>query len=121
MRKVELTLPEFMFVVGTRAMLAAGIALVVANRFTRGQRKVIGATLTAIGGISTIPAIMAVFPNIRNVEPEPAAASTPDSEPAAEPQVLAPEKDIEAEAPPVMPKTPRRRRAPAAKEQPTAH
>jgi hypothetical protein len=60
MRDRRLTLPEMMFVVGTRAMLAAGAALLVAGRLSDKQRRLIGGTLLAIGAVTTIPALMAV-------------------------------------------------------------
>lgn len=50
-----------MFVVVTRAFLAAGIGLLVAGRLSDKQRRVIGATLVAIGAVTTVPALMAVI------------------------------------------------------------
>ena len=47
MREPKLTMPELMFVVGTRAMLAAGVALLVAGRLNDKQRRLIGTTLVA--------------------------------------------------------------------------
>ncbi|HEX9162794.1 MAG TPA: hypothetical protein VF980_13900 [Thermoanaerobaculia bacterium] len=61
MRNPQLTWPEFMFVVGTRALLAAGVALLVAGRLTDKQRRAVGATLVAIGAVTTVPAMMAVI------------------------------------------------------------
>ncbi len=61
MRNRDLTLPELMFVVGTRAALAAGVALLVAGRLSDKQRRAIGATLVAIGAVTTVPALMAVI------------------------------------------------------------
>ena len=61
MRKPELTLPELFFVVGTRGMLAAGVALLFANRMTANQRKMIGAVLLGFGAATSIPAAMMVL------------------------------------------------------------
>ncbi len=61
MRKTKLTIPELMFVVGTRAMLGAGAALLASNRLSKRQRKIAGGVLFATGAITTIPAALAVF------------------------------------------------------------
>lgn len=61
MRKVNLTLPEFGFVVATRAALGAGIGLLAAGNLSRGRRRTVGWTLIALGALTTIPAAMAVF------------------------------------------------------------
>ena len=61
MRNPTLSFPEFMFIVGTRAALAAGVALLFSDRLSRGQRRSIGAALVAVGAVTTIPAAMAVF------------------------------------------------------------
>ena len=50
-----------MFVVVTRAFLAAGVGLLVAGRLSDRQRRIIGATLVAIGAVTTVPALMAVI------------------------------------------------------------
>ena len=63
MKQVRLDLPELGMIVATRAMLGAGIALLLADRFTRDQRRAVGATLTIIGLVTTIPAIWAVCGN----------------------------------------------------------
>ena len=61
MRDPNLSFPELMFVVGTRAALAAGVALLVSDRLRRSQRRSIGAALLAVGAVTTVPAAMAVF------------------------------------------------------------
>lgn len=50
-----------MFVVGTRAILAAGVALLVADRLNSKQRRVLGTAFVAIGAVTTVPALMAVL------------------------------------------------------------
>jgi hypothetical protein len=57
----RLSRPELAFIVGTRAMLGAGIALLLADRLSKEQRKAVGATLALIGLVTTIPAAWAVF------------------------------------------------------------
>jgi MFS family permease len=61
MRKPDLTVPELIFVVVTRALLAAGVGLLLAGRLSDKQRRMIGATLVAIGAVTTVPALMAVI------------------------------------------------------------
>jgi len=54
-RRVELPGPEIGIFAATRAMLGAGVGLLVADKLSEGQRKVIGRTLFLIGALSTIP------------------------------------------------------------------
>ena len=61
MNEVQITRPELGFIVITRAILGAGVALLLADRLSRDQRKAIGATLLLIGAVTTIPAAIAVF------------------------------------------------------------
>lgn len=61
MEKRTLTIPELMFVIGTRAMLAAGVAFLVSGRLSRKQRKIVGTTLVTLGAITTVPAAMIFF------------------------------------------------------------
>ena len=55
MKKAELTLPEVALIGGTRVLLGAGIALLLAGRLGRGRRRAVGWTLFLVGAISTIP------------------------------------------------------------------
>jgi len=61
MKKPDLTFPELMFVVATRAALGAGMALLVSNRLSKRQRKTAGRVLVATGAVTTIPAAFALF------------------------------------------------------------
>lgn len=61
MKETRLSLPEFAFTVSTRAMLGAGVALLLADRLTTEQRKAVGATLIAVGLLTTIPTVWAVL------------------------------------------------------------
>jgi hypothetical protein len=49
------------FVVGTRAALAFGFGLLVANRIPKSRRQVIALSLIGIGAATTIPAAKSVF------------------------------------------------------------
>jgi hypothetical protein len=59
-RAMKITWPELMLIAGTRAMLGAGIGLLVAGKLTDDERLAIGSTLFAVGAITTVPLIMAV-------------------------------------------------------------
>jgi hypothetical protein len=59
--RTELTFPELGLLVGTRGMLGAGIALLLADKLDADQRKAVGWTLAAIGALSTIPLAYLVF------------------------------------------------------------
>jgi hypothetical protein len=57
MRVVTLPLPKLGFVIATRAMLAAGLALMFGARLTPEQRRRTGLALVAIGAATTVPAV----------------------------------------------------------------
>lgn len=61
MRKRELTLPELMFIIATRAAIAGGVALLLSDRLNSKQRKALGAVLIGFGAVTTVPAAMIVF------------------------------------------------------------
>ena len=61
MRKTELTLPEIALIGGTRGLLGAGVALLLADRLNHSQRKAVGWALFLVGAISTIPLAVDVF------------------------------------------------------------
>lgn len=58
MRTATLPLPELGLIAGTRAMLGAGVALLVADKLGHDQRRAIGWTLAAVGALTTIPIVM---------------------------------------------------------------
>ena len=55
MKKHEVTIPQIGLLAGTRAMLGAGIALLLSEKLTGEQRRAIGWTLVAVGALTTIP------------------------------------------------------------------
>jgi hypothetical protein len=56
MKTRTLTVPELMFVIGTRAALAAGAALLVSGKLKPKTRRAAGLALMGVGGATTIPA-----------------------------------------------------------------
>jgi hypothetical protein len=64
----ELRLPELAMVVGTRAMLGAGVALLLADKVSVPTRKSLGWALVGIGVLTTVPAAMLVLGRRRKVE-----------------------------------------------------
>ncbi len=61
MKKTELSLPEVGLIAGTRAMLGAGAALLLADKLNKDQRRAIGWTLLIAGVVSTVPLAIDVF------------------------------------------------------------
>jgi hypothetical protein len=56
-KRVELPVPEIGILAVTRAMLGAGVGLMVAEKLSERHRRVIGRTLFLIGVLSTIPLV----------------------------------------------------------------
>jgi len=65
MKRLDLNVPTFGFVVATRAALGVGIGLLLASRLPEPQRKIVGKSLVAIGAATTIPALFALKRGIR--------------------------------------------------------
>ena len=61
MKHHEVTVPQIGLIAGTRVMLGAGIALLLAEKLTAEQRQAIGWTLFAIGALTTIPLALQVL------------------------------------------------------------
>jgi hypothetical protein len=55
MRTIRLTFPELALVAGTRAVLGAGLALLLGDHLNPDQRKAVGWTLFLIGALTSIP------------------------------------------------------------------
>ena len=89
MKRRMITLPELGLIAGTRALLGAGIGLLVADRLDRNVRRAVGWTLFAVGALSTIPlATLVVFRDERwqargNGKAHPVPAEAEDVETAA--------------------------------------
>ena len=61
MQEHKVTLPELALVAGTRAVLGAGLGLLLADRLNDDQRKSIGWALLVLGALSTIPIAIEVL------------------------------------------------------------
>jgi hypothetical protein len=61
MKTTELTLPELALIAGTRALLGAGLALLLADKLNQDRRKAAGWTMFLIGAATTIPLAISVF------------------------------------------------------------
>ena len=61
MKRHKLAIPEIGLIAATRAMLGAGIALLLADKLSAEQRRAIGWTLAAIGALTTIPIALTLF------------------------------------------------------------
>jgi hypothetical protein len=60
MKKIDLPLPEFAFVIATRAALGAGIGLLLSQKLARRRARAVGLALVALGALTTIPAVIAI-------------------------------------------------------------
>jgi hypothetical protein len=84
MKETRVSLPELALIAGTRALLGAGIGLLLAGSLPEGQRKAVGWTLLLIGGLTTIPLAFEVLGAGRlsaRAERHPQGAGEPQSEP----------------------------------------
>ena len=61
MKRVDLSLPEFGFVVATRAALGAGVGLLATRSLCRRTRQRVGLGLLLFGALTTIPAAFLLF------------------------------------------------------------
>ncbi len=61
MKKRKLSTPQMMFIIATRAALAAGVALLVSPRLKPSTRRVTGLALAGLGGVTTLPAAKIAF------------------------------------------------------------
>ncbi len=61
MKEAKLTLPEVALIAGTRGALGAGIALLLADRLSKEERKAVGWTLFLVGAVTTIPLARSVL------------------------------------------------------------
>ena len=61
MKKVDLSFPEFGFIVATRGALGAGLGLLAAGRLSSRDRRRLGTALLAVGVLTTFPAVFLLF------------------------------------------------------------
>jgi hypothetical protein len=60
-KRVDLSLPQFGFVVATRAALGAGIGLLASSRLGKRARRRLGGSLLTVGVLTTLPALYILF------------------------------------------------------------
>jgi len=53
----SLTIPELMFIAGTRVALGVGVGLLISDRLNDDQRRGAGWGLLAVGALTTIPIV----------------------------------------------------------------
>jgi hypothetical protein len=56
-----LTIPEMMFIAGTRVALGVGLGLLISDRLNEDQRKAAGWAFLAVGVLTTIPIVKGVL------------------------------------------------------------
>jgi hypothetical protein len=61
MKQIVLNVPTFGFAVVTRAMIGAGIALLLSDRVAAERRRTVGLALIMIGAAATVPVVRAVM------------------------------------------------------------
>jgi len=61
MKESRLTIPEVAVIAGTRVALGGGLALLLADRIERKQRRTVGWLLFLVGAITTVPLAMRVL------------------------------------------------------------
>ncbi len=61
MKRVDLSKPEFFFIVATRAILGAGLGLLGAGSLDKNKRRYVAGALIAVGALATIPAVAALL------------------------------------------------------------
>ena len=70
MKRLNLSLPELMFVIATRGALGLGVGLLLSDRLRRGKRRKVGLTLVAVGALTTLPAVIFVRQGFRREDQE---------------------------------------------------
>src|SRR3954451_6608344 len=70
MIRTPLAIPEIAIIAGTRAVLGAGIGLLLADRLNADQRRAVGWTLFAVGAITTVPIVTQLLESRREIGKE---------------------------------------------------
>jgi hypothetical protein len=60
-KETRLTFLELAFMLGTRAMLGAGVALLISDRLTPSRRRLVSLAFGLVGVLTTIPAARMVL------------------------------------------------------------
>jgi hypothetical protein len=61
MNEIALKMPTFGFIVATRAMIGAGLGLLLSSKMSDDRRRSLGMTLLSIGAAATVPAVVAIM------------------------------------------------------------
>jgi hypothetical protein len=69
-RQTSVSIPEMALVAGTRALLGAGVALLMGERLSSEQRQAVGWTLVGVGILTSIPLGFEIFGGHRLKAPE---------------------------------------------------
>ncbi|HEY7089976.1 MAG TPA: hypothetical protein VH518_17900 [Tepidisphaeraceae bacterium] len=80
MKRTSLSIPEIGIIGGTRALLGAGVGLLLADRLNDDQRRAVGWTLVAVGALTTIPIAIQIFKSRREEEEQVTARYVPRQE-----------------------------------------
>lgn len=67
MKETRITMPELAMLAGTRAMMGAGIAFLLAKKISQERRRRVGWALFLVGAVSTLPLAMLVLGKKENV------------------------------------------------------
>jgi hypothetical protein len=65
MRELRTPVPMLVAIAVTRGLLGVGVGLLLSERIKRKHRREVGATLAAIGALSTIPLAIGLFRKVR--------------------------------------------------------
>ncbi|HXG63740.1 MAG TPA: hypothetical protein VNO70_01450 [Blastocatellia bacterium] len=60
MKERKLTIPDIALIGGTRALMGAGLGLLLADKLNDDQRRAVGWTLLLVGAITTVPLALKV-------------------------------------------------------------
>jgi hypothetical protein len=60
MKKIDLSFPQLLFIIGTRVALAAGVGLLLSEKLPSRRRRPVGLTLVALGALTTLPSVLFV-------------------------------------------------------------
>ena len=70
--KISIYLTELVLIDGTRAMLGAGVALILTENMEKKNLHLLGWTLAMVGAVTTVPLVMVLLAENRSKENPPA-------------------------------------------------